>query len=85
MNTLEFHLHFLALIPKTVVKCLTQIFLLFGLCSCIHSNRGSAFMIKKFIAFLQSKSIAYRRASVYNRVVMVNAKSIMMNFNLLLN
>ena len=42
-------------------------------------------MIKKFIAFLQSKGIAYRRASVYNRVVMVNAKSIMMNFNLLLN
>ena len=37
---------------KTVIKCLTQLFSLFGLCLCIHSDRGSAFMSKEFIAFL---------------------------------
>ena len=51
---------------ETVIKCLTQLFSLFGLCSCIHSDRGSAFMSKKFIAFLRSKGIAYSRTSVYN-------------------
>ena len=43
-----------------------QLFLLFGLCSCIHSDRGSAFMSKEFIEFLRGKSITYRRTSVYN-------------------
>ena len=29
---------------ETVIKCLMQLFSLFGLCLCIHSDRGSAFM-----------------------------------------
>ena len=36
------------------------------MCSSIHSERGSAFMSKKFIAFLRGKCIAYSRTSVYN-------------------
>ena len=51
---------------EIINKCLTQLFSLFGLCSCIHSNRGSAFMSKEFIAFLRGKGIAYSRTSVYN-------------------
>ena len=51
---------------ETVIECLTQLFLLFGLCSCIHSDKGSAFMSKEFIAFLGGKGIAYSRTSVYN-------------------
>ena len=51
---------------ETVIKCLTQLFSLFGLCSCIHSDRGSAFMSKEFIEFLRGKGIAYSRTSVYN-------------------
>ena len=51
---------------ETVIKCLTQLFYLFGLCSCIHSDRGSAFMSKEFIEFLRGKGIAYSRTSVYN-------------------
>ena len=62
---------------ETVIKCLTQLFSLFGLCSCIHSDRGSVFMSKKFIEFLRGKGIAYSRTSVYNRVVTVNVKSTM--------
>ena len=76
MSTLDFHLHFLALIlmPR-LIKCLTQLFSLFGLCSCIHSDRGSAFMSKKFITFVQSKSIV--GCSCITSVVMVNVKSTM--------
>ena len=51
---------------ETIIKCLTQLFSLFGLCSCIHPDRGSAFMSKKFIAFLRSKGIAYSRTPVYD-------------------
>ena len=50
---------------KGPIKCLTQLFL-FGLCSCIHSDRGSAFMSKEFIEFLRGKGIAYSRTSVVN-------------------
>ena len=45
---------------------MTQLFLLFGFCSCIHSDRGSAFTSKEFIAFLRGKDIGYSRTSVYN-------------------
>ena len=62
---------------KTVIKCLTQLFLFFGLYSCIHSDRGSAFMSKEFIAFLRGKGIGYSRTFVYNPRVMVNVKSTM--------
>ena len=51
---------------ETVIKCLTQLFSLFGLCSSIHLDRGSAFMSKEFIEFLRGKGIAYSRTSVYN-------------------
>ena len=53
-------------IKAKTVKCLTQLFLLFGLCLSICSNRGSAFMSKEFNAFLQGKSITYSWMSVYN-------------------
>ena len=33
---------------ETVIKCLTQLFSSFGLCSCIHSYRGSAFMSRVY-------------------------------------
>ena len=51
---------------EIVIKCLTQLFSLFGLRSSVYSNRGSAFVSKEFMAFLRGKAIACSWTSLYN-------------------
>ena len=50
----------------TVVKCLSQLFVLFGIPSYIHSDRGTSFLSKELCAFLQSRGIASSRTTCYN-------------------
>ena len=54
------------LTAATVIKCLTQLFCIFGLASRVHSDRGSAFMSKDVKDFLQSKGVATSRTTPYN-------------------
>ena len=42
---------------ETVINCLTQLFLLFWLYSCIDLDRGSAFMLKEVIAFFSAQMV----------------------------
>ena len=51
---------------STVIACLSKVFLLFGLCAFIHSDRGPAFMSFELQSFLHSKGIGVSRTSVYN-------------------
>ena len=51
---------------STVIKCLTQIFTLFGMPFCIHSDRGASFMFEEFRNFLHSKGINPSRTTPYN-------------------
>ena len=50
----------------TVVKCLCQLFSLFGMPDFVHSDRGSSFMSNELKDFLQSKGIASSRTTPYN-------------------
>ena len=54
------------LTAATVIKCLTQLFCIFGLAGRVHSDRGSAFMSKDVKDFLQSKGVATSRTTPYN-------------------
>jgi transposase InsO family protein len=51
---------------KTVIACLNQIFMIFGSCSFIHSDRGSAFISKELRQYLLSQNIAVSLTSPYN-------------------
>lgn len=51
---------------NTVIKCLTDLFVLFGFPAYIHSDRGSSFMSNELKSFLSSKSIATSRTTAYN-------------------
>lgn len=51
---------------KTVIKCLVQLFALFGLPSYIHSDRGASFMSSEFRNFLHMKGVATSRTTAYN-------------------
>ena len=50
----------------TVIRCLTQLFCIFGMAGRIHSDRGSAFMSQEVKTFLQSKGVATSRTTPYN-------------------
>ena len=51
---------------KTVIQCLTQLFSLFGMCSCIHSDNAASFTSCEFLDFLHKFGISVSRTSVYN-------------------
>jgi transposase InsO family protein len=51
---------------STVIKCLTQLFVLFGVPGYIHSDRGTSFMSEELRTFLTSRSIATSRTTCYN-------------------
>ena len=51
---------------KTVIQCLTQLFSLFGMCSCIHSDNAASFTSREFLDFLHKFGIPVSRTSVYN-------------------
>ncbi|XP_065678751.1 uncharacterized protein LOC136093613 [Hydra vulgaris] len=51
---------------QTVIKCLSQVFSIFGLPSYIHSDRGSAFIGKELKQYLLEKGIATSHTTAYN-------------------
>ena len=50
----------------TVIKCLTQLFAIFGYPGFVHSDRGPSFMSKELKDWLHSKGIATSRTTPYN-------------------
>jgi len=51
---------------QSVIACLTQLFVLFGMPAYIHSDRGSAFLSQELITFLHERGVACSRTSAYN-------------------
>ena len=51
---------------QSVIRCLCQLFSLFGMPAYIHSDRGSSFMSGELRQFLLSKGIATSRTTPYN-------------------
>ena len=50
----------------SVIKCLTQLFSIFGLPAFVHSDRGQGFMSKELKDWLHSKGVATSRTTSYN-------------------
>ena len=50
----------------TVIKCLNQVFALFGLPNYVHSDRGPSFMSEELKSFLHERGIATSRSTPYN-------------------
>ena len=51
---------------STVIKCLGQLFCLFGFPACIHSDRGSAFISKELKQYLNCRGIATTTSTPYH-------------------
>lgn len=51
---------------STVIKCLCQVFSIFGMPSYIHTDRGSSFMSEELRNFLHSRGIATSRTTAYS-------------------
>ena len=51
---------------KTVISCLNQVFVMFGMPAYIHSDRGTAFISQELRSYLQKRGVACSRTSVYN-------------------
>ena len=50
----------------TVIKCLTQLFVLFGFPSYIHSDRGAQFLSQELKSHLHSRGVVTSRTTSYN-------------------
>ena len=55
-----------AIDAKTVISCLEELFAVFGMPSCIHSDWGSAFVSLKLITFLHLFGVPCNKTSMYN-------------------
>lgn len=51
---------------QTVIRCLTNLFSVFGLPKYVHSDRGSSFMSNEFKSFLLSHGISSSRSTPYH-------------------
>ena len=51
---------------STVIKCLSQLFCLFGFPACIHNDRGSAFISKELKQYLNCRGIATTTSTPYH-------------------
>jgi len=51
---------------STVIKCLNQLFSIFGMPAFIHSDRGSSFMSTELTKFLCDKGVAMSHTTSYN-------------------
>ena len=51
---------------STVIRCLSQLFTIFGLPAYIHSDRGASFLSSDLTGFLNSKGVATSRTTPYN-------------------
>ena len=54
------------LTSSTVINCLSQLFVLFGVPSYIHSDRGASFLSEELRTFLVSRGVASSRTTPYN-------------------
>ena len=54
------------MMTATVIKCLCELFSVFGMPCYIHTDRGPQFMSRELQTFLHSKGIATSRTSPYN-------------------
>ena len=51
---------------QTVIKCLTQLFSIFGMPGYVHSDRGSSFMSKELKDWLLSQKVPSSHTTSYN-------------------
>ena len=51
---------------KTVIKCLTQLFCMFGMPNYVHSDNGPCFKAEEYKQFLHTHGIATSRSTRYN-------------------
>ena len=51
---------------KTVIPCLNQVFLMFGMPAYIHFDRVIAFISQELLSYLQKRRVACSRTSVSN-------------------
>lgn len=51
---------------ETVIRCLSNLFSIFGMPGYIHTDQGSSFMSNEFKNYLHSKGIATSRSTPYN-------------------
>ena len=54
------------MVTPTVIKCLVQLFSLFGMPGYVHSDRGPSLISEELKSFLHSRGIATSRTSSYN-------------------
>ena len=54
------------MVTPTVIKCLAQLFSLFGMPGYLHSDRGPSLILEELKSFLHSQGIATSRTSSYN-------------------
>ena len=54
------------MVTPTVIKCLVQLFSLFGMPGYVHSDRGPSLISDELRSFLHSRGIATSRTSAYN-------------------
>ena len=52
----------------TIIRCLESIFSLFGICSYVHSDRGTAFMSRDLKNYLFQRGIACSRTTPYHPI-----------------
>ena len=64
MNTLDFHSCTLVK-TATVIRCLNDLFSIFGMSGYVHSDRGSSFMSQELKQYLHSNGIATSRTTSY--------------------
>ena len=50
----------------TIMNCLSQLFVLFGLPMCVHSDRGAGFMAKEFKEYLTIRGISTSNSTPYH-------------------
>lgn len=51
---------------ETAIRCLTNLFSVFGMPECVHSDRGTGFSSRQFRQFLLTNSIAQSFTTAYN-------------------
>ena len=51
---------------KTVIQCLTQLFVIFGLPGYVHSDQGSAFMSKDLKDYLTARGVVSSQSTPYH-------------------
>ena len=56
---------------STVIECLSQLFLIFGMPGYVHSDQGWSLISMELKLYLNARGLATSQTSVYNPNVMV--------------